>query len=97
MVPGLRIDPMVRSVSRKVPQENDVPAIGVFEQNLAAEPRLSVRYTPHERLTLHGATGIYHQQPAAADLSAVFGNPLLPASRALRGAFCCGRRTKPFT
>jgi TonB family protein len=83
IVPGLRVDPMVRSVSRKVPQENDVPAIGVYEQNLVAEPRLTLRYAPHERFTLHAATGIYHQQPSPADLSAVFGNPLLPASRAV--------------
>jgi TonB family protein len=83
IVPGLRVDPMVRSVSRKVPQENDVPAIGVYEQNLVAEPRLTLRYVPHQRLTLHAATGIYHQQPTPADLSSVFGNPLLPASRAV--------------
>jgi TonB family protein len=83
VIPGLRVDPMARSVSRRVPPQGDAPSIGLFEQNFAVEPRLSLRYTPHERITLHAATGIYHQQPTASDLSSVFGNPALTTSRAV--------------
>src|SRR5262249_344017 len=57
--------------------------IGIIEQNFVVEPRLALRYTPHERVTLHAAAGLYHQQPSAADLSSVFGNPALPVARAL--------------
>lgn len=82
VVPGLRVDPNLRSVSRSVPP-SDAPPIGVFEQNFAVEPRLALRWAVVDRLTLHAATGIYHQQPAAQDLSATFGNPTLPVSRAV--------------
>ncbi|MDB4971959.1 MAG: TonB family protein / TonB-dependent receptor [Myxococcaceae bacterium] len=84
IVPGLRVDPMFRSVSRKVPQVGTQPAIGAYEQNFAVEPRLAVRLSASRRLNLHAATGIYHQQPAVADLSATFGNPLLPISRSVQ-------------
>jgi TonB family protein len=83
IVPGLRVDPLFRSVSRKVPEEGGQPAVGLFAQDFALEPRLSLRWAAHERLDLHAATGIYHQQPAVADLSATFGNPRLSASRAI--------------
>ncbi|MBL8955408.1 MAG: TonB-dependent receptor plug domain-containing protein, partial [Myxococcaceae bacterium] len=44
-----------------------------------ADPRLSVFWAPHERLTLKGAAGIYHQPPdyRSGQLSPVFGNPKL--------------------
>ncbi|MDB4989240.1 MAG: TonB family protein / TonB-dependent receptor [Myxococcaceae bacterium] len=83
VVPGLRVDPMFRSVSRKVPQVGGQPPIGVYEQNFAVEPRLALRLAASKRIDVHAATGIYHQQPAVADLSATFGNPLLPTSRAI--------------
>ena len=83
IVPGLRVDPFFRSVSRKVPQVAGAPAIGLYEQNFAVEPRLAVRLSAHERVSLHAATGLYHQQPAVADLSATFGNPTLRTSRAV--------------
>jgi len=83
VVPGLRLDPMFRSVSRRVPKEGDNPDIGLFAQDFVAEPRLSVRWSVVERLTLHAATGLYHQQPSAQDLSATFGNPTLSVSRAM--------------
>ncbi len=83
VVPGLRLDPLFRSVSRKIPQAEDTPAIGLFAQDFVAEPRLSLRWAAHDRLQFHAATGLYHQQPAVADLSAVFGNPRLPVSRAI--------------
>ena len=83
IIPGLRVDPMARTVSRRVPPQGDAPSLGISEQNFAVEPRLSLRYTPTERVTLHASTGLYHQQPAASDLSSVFGNPALSTSRAI--------------
>jgi TonB family protein len=83
IVPGLRIDPNFRSVSRKVPPVVGQPEVGLFAQNLSVEPRLAIRYQVHDKLALHAATGIYHQQPAVADLSSVFGNPTLRTSRAI--------------
>jgi TonB family protein len=82
IVPGLRVDPMFRSISKRTPVIGDSPEVGAFEQNFVAEPRLAIRWAVVERFTLHTAAGLYHQQPAAADLSATFGNPLLPVSRA---------------
>lgn len=82
IVPGLRVDPMLRSVSQRTPLVDNTPAVGAFEQNFVVEPRLALRWAVLDRLTLHAAAGIYHQQPAAGDLSATFGNPLLPISRA---------------
>jgi TonB family protein len=83
ITPGLRVDPNFRSVSRKVPPVEGRPDVGLFAQNLAVEPRLSIRYRAHDKLSLRAATGIYHQQPAVADLSSVFGNPTLGTSRAI--------------
>jgi TonB family protein len=83
IVPGLRVDPLFRSVSRKVPQPPGQPPIGLFAQDFAVDPRLTIRYQAHDKLNLHAATGLYHQQPAAADLSATFGNPQLGTSRAV--------------
>jgi TonB family protein len=93
IVPGLRVDPMARTISRRVPPQGDTPDIGLNEQNFVVEPRLSLRYAPHERVTLHAAAGLYHQQPNAADLSSVFGNPALPASRAVH--LVLGAAVKP--
>jgi hypothetical protein len=55
----------------------------LFEHDFAAEPRLAVIAQPIERLQLKAATGLYRQQPAPEDMSAAFGNPRLPTSRAL--------------
>ncbi|MET0284841.1 MAG: TonB family protein [Polyangiales bacterium] len=83
IVPGLRVDPNFRSVSRKVPPVEGRPDVGLYAQNLAVEPRIAIRLRAHDKLALHAATGIYHQQPAVADLSSVFGNPTLGTSRAV--------------
>lgn len=83
IVPGLRVDPLFRSVSRKVPQAAGQPSIGLYAQDFAVEPRLAIRYQAHDRFLVHAATGLYHQQPAVADLSAAFGNPQLGTSRAV--------------
>lgn len=43
------------------------------------EPRITVRYQVHPKVSLDAAVGVYHQPAGSADLSAVFGNPrLLP-------------------
>lgn len=82
VIPGVRFDPYFVSVSRKTPAEGDTPKIGAFRQDAAIEPRLAVRWQAERRLALRAAYGRYHQPAAAADLSAVFGNPLLPAAAA---------------
>ena len=79
LVPGLRVDPYARSVSRAAPQLGVSPTHGLLEQDFQAEPRLSVRWSPSQVAHVNGAWGLYGQQPAATDLSASFGNPALPA------------------
>lgn len=82
IVPGIRFDPYFSSVSRKTPVDGDTPSIGAFRQDAALEPRLAVRWQPTGKLGVRAAYGRYHQQAAPEDLSAVFGNPLLPAAAA---------------
>jgi TonB family protein len=82
-VPGLRLDPYARAVSRRNPPAAGAPAVGLYHHDFAAEPRLAVVGRPHERLALRTAVGLYRQRPASEDLSAAFGTPALPAARAL--------------
>ena len=84
VVPGLRVDPQVRLISRKTPPVGETPQIGLAANDVRAEPRLTIRYQPIARLGLKAAVGLYHQQPAAEDLSAVFGSPTLPVAQAVR-------------
>lgn len=83
ILPGLRIDPYARSVSRRNPPSAGAPAVGLFAEDVAVEPRLALQVRPSDRYGLRFATGLYRQMPAAEDLSATFGNPRLPTSRAL--------------
>lgn len=83
LVPGLRLDPYARAVSRRNPPAAGSPAVGLYHHDFAAEPRLAIVGRPHERVTLRAAAGLYRQRPAAEDLSAAFGTPALPASRGL--------------
>ncbi|HND29295.1 MAG TPA: TonB-dependent receptor [Myxococcota bacterium] len=78
LVPGLRADPYVRSISRATPQEGLSPGHGLLLQDFQVEPRLSLRFTPREALLFTAAYGRYGQAPSAADLSASFGTPTLP-------------------
>jgi TonB family protein len=80
VTPGARFDPYFVSVSRKTPAIGDTPGVGSFRQDAALDPRLAVRWQANEQLALRGAYGRYHQLPSVEDLSAVFGNPLLPTS-----------------
>lgn len=83
LVPGLRLDPYARAVSRRNPPAAGAPAVGLYRHDFAAEPRLAVVGRPHERVQLRAAAGLYRQRPAAEDLSAAFGTPSLPSARAL--------------
>ena len=83
ILPGLRIDPYARSVSRRNPPSADAPAVGLYQHDFAVEPRLAIVGQPVWRLQLRAAAGLYRQMPAAEDLSATFGNPRLPTGRAL--------------
>lgn len=83
IVPGVRLDPRVRSVSRRNPPSAGVPAVGRFDQDLVPEPRLALLGQPHARVALRAALGHYRQNPLPEDLSAAFGNPSLPGARAL--------------
>ncbi|MFZ4735880.1 MAG: TonB family protein [Bradymonadia bacterium] len=80
--PGLRLDPNVRSVSRRDPAVGDTPEIGLNRQDLELEPRLAVRTKPFEGWQFSGAVGRFHQPAQDRDLSAVSGNPTLRPSRA---------------
>ncbi len=93
VVPGLRVDPYMRSVSRRVPTSADQPTVGLFAQDFRAEPRIAVRGTLAPWLDLRGAFGVYHQQPAAEDLSSAFGNPTLPISESLHAVL--GANVRP--
>jgi len=77
LVPGLRVEPYLQTASRTAPPVGDTPAVGLFEESTVVEPRLSARWTPVHGLTWKVGWGIYHQPPAPADLSSVFGNPTL--------------------
>jgi TonB family protein len=80
VVPGLRFDPLVISVDRRVPRDGDDPPVGATTADFALEPRLSVRYALSPRARLKAAYGEYRQPPVAEDLSPAFGNPLLSVS-----------------
>ena len=78
LIPGLRVDPYVREVSRAYPTEGLSPSHGLLRQSLQTEPRLAVRWEATPAARLHAAWGRYGQQPDPVDLSAAFGNPDLP-------------------
>lgn len=82
IVPGLRVEPYFVSTSRRTPAEGLAPAIGLFTQDTAVQPRITVRWAPAARVALQGSIGAYRQPPQAEDLSAVFGNPTLSLSQA---------------
>jgi TonB family protein len=82
VVPGLRFDPYVISGSRRTPVAGNTPSIGLFNSEPLFEPRLSVTFDASPRMRVKAAYGRYHETPRPEDLSAVFGNPQLTASRA---------------
>lgn len=89
VTPGLRMDPAVRSVSRRTPVDGNTPEVGAYSERFSVEPRLSVSLETTPWLTLRAAAGRYQQPPSPVDVSSVFGNPTLDPSRgwqALGGA-----------
>jgi TonB family protein len=79
---GLRADPNLVSVSRRLPPQGNSPPVGLTQQDFALEPRLAVRYAFSSRFAVKTAYGAYHQPPQVEDLSATFGNPTLKTARA---------------
>jgi TonB family protein len=82
IIPGLRIDPYAVSGSRRTPVEGTTPSVGFLTGEALIEPRVAVTFDASPRVRFKAAYGRYHEPPHAEDLSAVFGNPLLGASRA---------------
>jgi TonB family protein len=77
IVPGIRVEPYLTSVDRRLPRYLDGPTTGAYVGEVAVQPRLAVRYSPVNRVTFKAAFGRYRQPPLIDDLSPVFGNPLL--------------------
>jgi TonB family protein len=77
VTPGIRVEPYLLTASRREPAFGTTPPVGLFQESTVIEPRLAVRWSPVPALTWKLGWGIYHQPPAPADLSAVFGDPTL--------------------
>lgn len=84
--PELRAGGMLLDGSRLLPRIGAAPPIGTRRIDFYLEPRLRLRYRPTRRLEIVAATGLYHQPPEPADLSAVFGNPTLGPTRAVHAS-----------
>lgn len=82
LVPGLRADAYVLQGDRVAPPIGETPRVGFLRVHPAVAPRISARWAVLDDLTLHAATGRYHQPPRPEELSAVFGNPTLALSEA---------------
>ncbi|HEY7955607.1 MAG TPA: TonB family protein [Polyangia bacterium] len=83
ITPGLRLDAFLIAGDHLSPDASGTPAIGFQRLAWALDPRLTVSWRAHRRLTLTAAVGLFHQAPDPVDLSAVFGNPTLGLERAL--------------
>jgi TonB family protein len=75
--PGVRFELTMIDGDRVLPVRGREPPIGYTEIDLSLDPRLRVAWHVLDELTVHGALGVYHQAPDAADLSPVFGSPVL--------------------
>jgi TonB family protein len=92
VLPSVRVEPYLLTVSRQTPEVGDTPAVGLFQESTQVEPRLTVRWSPVRWLTWRAGWGIYHQPPAPTDVFPVFGNPSLglAGARHLLGGFAVG-------
>lgn len=90
VVPGIRIEPYVQTVSRSRPAQDNNPDLATLTEDVSVEPRLMIDYRPVEVLSLKGGGGLYRQPPPADDLSAVFGNPQLTVARGAHLLFGAG-------
>lgn len=75
--PGLRLDPLTRSVNRKLPQAGLAPMVGLYTSDVSVEPRVQTQLRALDWLTLRASWATVAQPPAAPDQSASFGNPAL--------------------
>lgn len=77
ITPGLRLEPYLVTVNRRRPADPNSVDLGLNKHDVTVQPRLSVKYSPEQRITFKGAVGLYKQPPLPDDLSSVFGNPTL--------------------
>jgi hypothetical protein len=77
LAPGLRVDGFLMETSRQTPRVGRTPSIGLAHLEGEIEPRIAARLRIAPPLSILAAAGLYSQQPAPADLSAVFGTPTL--------------------
>ncbi|HMJ09990.1 MAG TPA: TonB-dependent receptor, partial [Polyangiaceae bacterium] len=81
VVPGLRLEPTITSVNRRIPKGNAAD-VGAYVEKTEVQPRISLRYQLSDRVLFKAAYGVYGQAPLAEELSSVFGNPLLESASA---------------
>lgn len=81
LVLGVRVEPYFQTVNRRRPSQGNAPDIATLTEDILAEPRLTVEFAPARELSFQLSGGLYRQPAIAGDLSAVFGNPMLRASR----------------
>ncbi|MFT5456581.1 MAG: outer membrane receptor protein involved in Fe transport [Myxococcota bacterium] len=79
--PGLRFEPTMIDGDRVLPVRPTEPPVGYTELSVFIDPRLQLAYTPGTS-RIYAAAARVHQPPSAADLSPVFGSPVLPPARA---------------
>ncbi len=82
VLPGLRFDPYAIAGTRSLPPSGNTPPTGFLTGEPLFDPRLAVTFDASPRVRFKAAYGRYHQLPQPEDLSSVFGNPTLTASRA---------------
>ncbi len=80
--PGLRFEPTMLDGDRVLPVRPTEPPVGYTELAIFTDPRLQLSAEPSQRLRIYAAGGRVHQPPDPADLSPVFGSPVLRPSRA---------------
>jgi hypothetical protein len=83
LTPGVRVSAVLLEGDHALPQLSATPVQGFSRLDWAIDPRLSLTWRAHRRITLIASAGLYHQAPAPEDLSAVFGNPTLDLARAV--------------
>ena len=88
--PGLRVEPSITSGDRILPTRGEQLDFGYTDFFFAFDPRFRVTVRPLNSLRLSGSLGVFHQPPARADLSPVFGNPRLGSTRATHGVVSAG-------
>jgi TonB family protein len=75
--PGLRLELTLLDGDRVLPVRGREPPIGHTELDVSLEPRLAVDFDVGLGFSVNGAAGLYRQPPQPADLSPVFGSPIL--------------------